>query len=97
MIPYPTARQVCRRLVASEPRELHVLRGLARGLSKKEIARELGISAETVRSHDQRLKKLLGAHTAAQCVALGFRYGLLGRDDARPAQRAPAIPAKAAA
>lgn len=91
MIPYPTAVQLWHWLPA-EPRELDMLRGLSLG----EIARQLGITPTTARSHAQRLKKLLGAHTAAQCVALGFRYGLLGRDDAVPVQRAPAT-AKAAA
>ena len=59
------------------PRELEVLRLLARGAETPEIARELGISSTTVRNHIQHLLEKLGAHTRLQVVSLAHRHGLL--------------------
>lgn len=46
-------------------RELTVLKLLAMGLSNKEIARDLRISARTVETHRQNLKSKLGIQTIA--------------------------------
>ena len=58
-------------------RELAVLRLLARGAETADIARELGISATTVRNHVQHLLEKLGAHNRLQAVSLARRHGLL--------------------
>jgi DNA-binding CsgD family transcriptional regulator len=58
-------------------RELSVLRLLARGAETADIARELGISATTVRNHVQHLLEKLGAHNRLQAVSLARRHGLL--------------------
>lgn len=58
-------------------RELAVLRLLARGAETPDIARELGISSNTVRNHIQHLLDKLGAHNRLQAVSLAQRHGLL--------------------
>jgi DNA-binding NarL/FixJ family response regulator len=59
------------------PRELEVLRCLARGCSYKGTARELGIGVETVRTHVRSLYPKLGVHSAAQAVSNAIRQKLL--------------------
>jgi DNA-binding CsgD family transcriptional regulator len=58
-------------------RELAVLRLLARGAETPDIARELGISSNTVRNHVQHLLDKLGARNRLQAVSLAQRHGLL--------------------
>ena len=58
-------------------REHDVLRLLARGAGTGEMARELGISATTVRNHVQHLLEKLKAHTRLQAVSVAQRHGLL--------------------
>jgi DNA-binding CsgD family transcriptional regulator len=45
---------------ALSPRELEVLRMIVRGLSNKQIARELGLSPHTVKRHVCRLFERIG-------------------------------------
>jgi LuxR family maltose regulon positive regulatory protein len=59
------------------PAELAVLRGLAAGLSRREIGNELYISLNTVKSHTRELYRKLGATSQAQAVARGEALGLL--------------------
>ncbi|HJK91199.1 MAG TPA: response regulator transcription factor [Polyangiaceae bacterium LLY-WYZ-15_(1-7)] len=56
------------------PRELEVFRLLARGLSTKEVAFELGRSASTVYTHAERIRKKLGVDTAAELVRYAERW-----------------------
>ncbi|MFD1532813.1 DNA-binding response regulator [Pseudonocardia aurantiaca] len=58
-------------------RELQVLRGMTRGLSNGEIARELHLSEDTVKTHARRLFRKLGAGCRAHAVAHGLRLGLV--------------------
>ena len=51
------------------PAELAVLRGLAAGLSRREIAAQLYISINTVKSHARELYRKLGATSQAEAVA----------------------------
>ena len=65
------------------PRELEVLRLLARGLSAATIAERLVISPKTVSTHLQHVMAKLGVHSRAQAVAEAYRLGLAG-ERARP-------------
>lgn len=55
------------------PRESHVLRLLAQGLTQDEIAGRLEISPKTVGTHIEHVLQKLGVHSRAQAVALAFR------------------------
>lgn len=59
------------------PRETDVLRVLARGSSDKLIARELGITAGTVKSHMKQLLHKLGATARTHAVVVAMERGLL--------------------
>lgn len=64
----------------SEPptaREGEVLGLLARGLSNKQIARELRISEHTVKFHISSLYAKLGVGNRAEAVSRGARHGLI--------------------
>jgi two-component system nitrate/nitrite response regulator NarL len=58
-------------------RELEILNGLSRGLNAPTIARELGLSASTIKSYLQRLYEKLGVSDRAAAVAEGMRRGLI--------------------
>jgi len=58
-------------------REVQVLALAADGLSNPEIARELGLSALTVKSHLARMTRRLGAHDRAHLVLLALRAGVI--------------------
>lgn len=50
------------------PRQRHVLHLLTQGLSNKLIARELGVSVDTVKDHVAAVLKALGANSRTQAV-----------------------------
>jgi DNA-binding CsgD family transcriptional regulator len=56
-------------------RERDVLRLLAGSLSLGEIARELHLSFNTVKTHTQAVYRKLGAHSRPEAVAIGRRNG----------------------
>jgi DNA-binding CsgD family transcriptional regulator len=56
-------------------RELEVVRMLAAGLTGEEIARQLMLSPETVRSHVRNVMGKLGAATRPHLVALAVQDG----------------------
>lgn len=56
---------------------VEVLRHLANGLHDEEVARELGISAGSVRKHVRAAEERLGARTRSEAVARALRAGLL--------------------
>jgi two-component system, NarL family, nitrate/nitrite response regulator NarL len=58
-------------------REMDVLLGMTEGLSNAEIAAELVLAEDTVKTHARRLFRKLGAGDRADNVARGFRQGLL--------------------
>ena len=58
-------------------REYQVLQLVADGMSNRDIAAELFLSVETVRTHTKGVLHKLGARDRAHAVALGFRHGLL--------------------
>ena len=58
-------------------RELEVLRLVARGLSNKEIAADLGITTHTVKYHLAAVLEKLGVRSRTEAVSLGVRTGLV--------------------
>lgn len=63
------------------PRELDVLRLLARGAPTETVAADLFVSVNTVRSHVRRILEKLGAHSKLEAVAFAVRDGILVPDD----------------
>ena len=61
------------------PAELAVLRGLAAGLSRREIGAELYVSLNTVKSHTRELYRKLGATSRSEAVARAETLGLVER------------------
>jgi DNA-binding CsgD family transcriptional regulator len=59
------------------PRELEILACLGEGMSNKQVARRLGISAHTVKFHLEAVFAKLGVGSRAEAVAKGLRRGLL--------------------
>jgi DNA-binding NarL/FixJ family response regulator len=59
------------------PREREVFRLQTRGLSCKEIARELFISDKTVQTHRARIFRKLHVHSAAELVHFAAVHGLI--------------------
>lgn len=58
-------------------REREILGLLADGLGNKQIAAQLGISTNTVKTHLELLFEKLGVSSRAEAVATGVRRGLL--------------------
>jgi LuxR family maltose regulon positive regulatory protein len=60
------------------PRESDILRSIAEGLSNKEIARDLAIAPETVKSHIKHIFIKLNVERRAQAVSRAQILGLAG-------------------
>jgi two-component system nitrate/nitrite response regulator NarL len=58
------------------PRELEILRGIARGASNKEIARDLGIAETTVKIHVQHVLRKLDVSSRVQAAVAATAHGL---------------------
>ncbi len=63
------------------PREVDVLRLLARGLSNKEIAERLVISAKTVANHAEHIYAKINASTRAAAGLFAMQHGLLPEEE----------------
>jgi DNA-binding NarL/FixJ family response regulator len=59
------------------PREREVLAGLARGLSNRAIADELGITERTARTHVSNILAKLGLTSRTQAALLAVEHGLV--------------------
>jgi DNA-binding NarL/FixJ family response regulator len=73
----PPAREQPAALAELTPRELEVLRLIARGLSNGDIARELVVGDATVKTHVARIFAKLDLHDRAQAVVLAYESGLV--------------------
>ena len=73
----PPQREQPAALADLTPRELEVLRLLARGLSNADIARELVLGDATVKTHVARIFAKLDLHDRAQAVVLAYESGLV--------------------
>lgn len=63
--------------VGLTPRERGVLAGLVRGQSYKEIAGDLGIGIETIRTHIKALYRKLQVRNVAEAVSRAVRGGFV--------------------
>ncbi len=61
-------------------RQRDVLVLYARGVKRPEIARELGIKSNTVRSHHQQIKAKLGANSTTMAVIIALARNELQLD-----------------
>jgi DNA-binding NarL/FixJ family response regulator len=59
------------------PRELEILQFIVDGKSNKEIAAQLGLSANTVGVHRANIMDALGIHKTAELVVYAIRNGLV--------------------
>jgi len=58
-------------------RQREILQMLADGMQTDAVAKQLGLSTETVRTHTKRILAKLEASTRTQAVAIGIRHGLI--------------------
>ena len=58
-------------------RQREILQMLADGMQTDAVAKRLGLSTETVRTHTKRILAKLEASTRTQAVAIGIRHGLI--------------------
>ena len=76
--PAPVARNAAAiDALGISPRELAVLGEIAGGQSNKEIARALGVSPNTVKTHLARLYEKLGARRRTEALARARELGIL--------------------
>jgi DNA-binding CsgD family transcriptional regulator len=69
---------------ALTPREIQVLRCIASGIGRTEIAKHLFMSPHTVRTHMQRILAKLDVHSALAAMALARRAGFPGKGSGAP-------------
>ncbi len=60
------------------PRERDVLRALGMGRSSKQVARELGLTIDTVRSYTKHIYAVLDVHNRAEAAVVAIEAGLVG-------------------
>ena len=65
---------------ALTPREQEVMRLLAEGVSKKEIAQMLFISIKTVENHRTNIMKKIGFHSTMELIRYAAKLGLINLD-----------------
>lgn len=58
-------------------RQRQILQMLADGMQTDAVAKDLGLSTETIRTHTKRILAKLEASTRTQAVAIAIRYGLI--------------------
>ena len=73
---HPEQARVARALRVTD-RELEILQLIAEGFDNRDIAQELTVSIETVKTHVRRLLAKLKAHSRAHAVAVAWREELV--------------------
>jgi DNA-binding NarL/FixJ family response regulator len=73
----PRLQEAAARGPRLNPRQREILGFMAEGASRPEMARRLGLSEATVRSHSKALFERLGVNERAHAVAVGMRSGLI--------------------
>ena len=63
--------------VALTPREIDVLHLVAKGNANKEIAAQLSLTEETVKSHMRNILAKLGANDRTHALAIGLKRGII--------------------
>ena len=78
-LPHRIASRLADRLVRPtlSPRELDVLRLVAKGRTNKELASAMFVSEETVKSHMKALFLKLGVHDRAEAVSVSLKRGII--------------------
>src|SRR5437899_3012204 len=64
------------------PREVEIIRLLAEGKAKKEIAASLGIAIRTVETHRAKIMLKLGLHSLAELIHYAIRYKIFAAPSA---------------
>ena len=59
------------------PREIDVLRLIAKGNASKEIAGQLSLNEETVKGHVKNILAKLGVHDRTHAVTIGLKRGII--------------------
>lgn len=75
--PEPTVAAPAEPATPLSPRELDVLKLVARGYVAKEIARELNLSTHTVYTHRKNIIKKLELNSPSEMVLYAINYGLV--------------------
>ena len=78
-IPPDVAQKLADRMLQPSltPREIDVLRLIARGLRNKEIAAELRISEDTAHGHVKSILSKFSVHDRTEAIAIGLRRGFV--------------------
>lgn len=78
-LPHAIASRLADRLVRPvlTPRELDVLRLIAKGRTNKELASALFVSEETVKTHVKTLFQKLGVHDRVDAVSVSLKRGII--------------------
>jgi two-component system NarL family response regulator len=78
-IPSPVATKLADRMGGSDltPRELEVLKLIAKGKSNKEVASELAITEATVKGHVNNILSKLGVSDRTQAVTSALQRGIV--------------------
>jgi DNA-binding NarL/FixJ family response regulator len=74
-------RERDRQVAELSARERQVLQLLARGLTSKEVARDLSLSVNTIDNHRARILSKLGVSNTAAAIRLASRQGLIAPTD----------------
>ena len=69
------------RLDRLTPREIEILTAMASGRTPEEIARVLGMSPNTLRTHSQNILTKLRVHSRMEALVLAIRHGKVGTVD----------------
>jgi len=63
--------------VALTSREMQILRGIARGLTTKRLARELGLAAPSVETHLHNIFRKLSSTNRGEAVSAALKLGII--------------------